>query len=202
MRQHIAALYVEEGGVYYDLEIREIDQWSEKDDARKYGGPYPVVAHPPCNRWSRLCYMLKAVHNFKIGDDGGCFKRALECVREYGGVLEHPAHSLAWKEFRLLRPQGAQWTRSLFDEGWVCEIDQAYYGHPAGKPTWLYAVGCELPKWDLSREKHITHQISRLGKRVQEGELKRLRDAKASATPPAFRDILIDMARSVKLGKK
>lgn len=44
----IAALYVEKGGAYYGLE--GVDPWDEQRDARLYDGPWPVVAHPPCER--------------------------------------------------------------------------------------------------------------------------------------------------------
>lgn len=47
----IAALYVAEGGVYSGLSDVEI--WPESRDARLYAGPWPVVAHPPCQRWGR-----------------------------------------------------------------------------------------------------------------------------------------------------
>jgi hypothetical protein len=47
----IAALYVEERGVYSGLE--GVDVWGVSRDARRYAGPYPVVAHPPCERWGR-----------------------------------------------------------------------------------------------------------------------------------------------------
>ena len=46
----IAALYVQRGGVYFDL--AGVDPWDEQRDARRYAGPWPVVAHPPCARWS------------------------------------------------------------------------------------------------------------------------------------------------------
>ena len=46
----IAALYVETNGVYYGLP--DVDPWDEARDARLYDGPFPVVAHPPCPRWS------------------------------------------------------------------------------------------------------------------------------------------------------
>ena len=44
----IAALYVETGGAYFGLE--GVDPW---DEARRYAGPHPVVAHPPCQRWGK-----------------------------------------------------------------------------------------------------------------------------------------------------
>ncbi len=45
----IAALYVQEDGCYAGL--AGVDPWPEVRDARKYAGPHPVAAHPPCQRW-------------------------------------------------------------------------------------------------------------------------------------------------------
>lgn len=42
----IAALYIEPEGAY--AKHPRIDAWCEMRDARLYSGPYPVVAHPPC----------------------------------------------------------------------------------------------------------------------------------------------------------
>jgi hypothetical protein len=42
----IAALYVQSKGVYYNLP--NVDPWDEARDAKKYNGPDPVIAHPPC----------------------------------------------------------------------------------------------------------------------------------------------------------
>lgn len=47
----ISALYVDPKGCYAGLE--GVDLWDEARDARKYAGPWPVVAHPPCQRWGR-----------------------------------------------------------------------------------------------------------------------------------------------------
>lgn len=80
----IAALYVETGGCYFDL--AGVDPWDEARDARQYAGPWPVVAHPPCQRWGRLWHgSTRKPHQFKLGDDAGCFAAALAAVRQWGG---------------------------------------------------------------------------------------------------------------------
>lgn len=48
----IAALFVQDGGAYFGMS--EVDPWPEARDARRYAGPWPVVAHPPCQRWGKL----------------------------------------------------------------------------------------------------------------------------------------------------
>ncbi len=82
-----------------------MDAWDERRDARTYAGPHPVVAHPPCERWGRYWGGGPMLHGTikqkKLGDDNGCFQSALEAVREYGGVLEHPEGSHAWRRFNL-----------------------------------------------------------------------------------------------------
>ncbi len=98
----IAALYVHRNGVYYGLP--HVDPWDEARDARRYDGPHPVVAHPPCSRWCRLAGLVEARWGHKRGDDGGCFAAALASVRKWGGVLEHPAYSDAWPAHDLNAP--------------------------------------------------------------------------------------------------
>jgi hypothetical protein len=107
----IAALFVETGGRYFGLE--DVDPWDEARDARKYDGPYAVVAHPPCQRWCQLASVNEARYGHKIGDDDGCFASALTSVHRFGGVLEHPAFSLAWDAFDLPKPPtSGGWVRS------------------------------------------------------------------------------------------
>lgn len=135
----IAALYVERGGPYFGR--ADVDPWDKERDARLYNGPHPVVAHPPCARWCRLSKLVASRGGRAVGDDDGCFASALASVRTWGGVLEHPAESLAWPAFGLPRPTRGGWTLDI-DGGWTCVIDQAAYGHAAPKATWLYAFGC------------------------------------------------------------
>jgi len=172
----VAALYVETGGTYFGLP--GVDPWDEARDARLYDGPFPVVAHPPCNRWSRL-----SAGRLR-GQDGGCFASALVSVRTYGGALEHPAHSQAWPAFGLSRPHGPGWERVLGETGWVCEVDQSLWGYPARKPTWLYFVGERPPKMPAHYPRH-SRSCADVWSR------------KRSRTPEAFRDVLLAMARSV-----
>ena len=47
----VAALFVERDGAYYGLP--NVDPWDAERDARTYAGPFPVVAHPPCERWGK-----------------------------------------------------------------------------------------------------------------------------------------------------
>ena len=192
----VAALYVETGGVYYGLP--DVDPWDEQRDARLYAGPYPVVAHPPCNKWSPLAYInQRRIPGYRLGDDGGCFKAALTSVCKWGGVLEHPAESVAWRQFGLPRPIREVWVAVLsgVGSGWVTEVSQSAYGHRARKRTWLYYVGPEPPDLDWS-EPETDAIVSGFLHRTGTDESRRVRPREASATPPAFRDVLLDMARS------
>jgi hypothetical protein len=199
----IAALYVETDGAYYGIE--DVDPWDEARDARLYGGPHAVVAHPPCARWCQLAHIIQKRYGYQVGDDGGCFKAALSSVRRFGGVLEHPAFSYAWPAFGLPRPSHSAWTRDLFTTGWVTQVSQCAYGHRARKLTWLYFVGESPPALDwstpaASKNLHhrpvITAQVSFCANHG-DSPLPRLSKREAKASPPAFRDLLLDMARSV-----
>jgi hypothetical protein len=209
--QQIAALYVQAGGSYYNLP--GVQPFDQDDDARMYGGPHPVIAHPPCQRWGKMWKgqpgNIKRGKIERKGDDQGCFKSALFDVRRFGGVIEHPEHSNAWKHFGLAKPprQGG-WVKAD-DHGWTCRVEQGQYGHYCPKPTWLYVVGVDpLPelRWGVhpvkvedfppeALEKHGLEYCRKAGLMAFMGGGK---DSSARiATPPDFRDLLIAIARSV-----
>jgi hypothetical protein len=192
----IAALFVETGGAYFD--VPGVDPWDEARDARRYAGPFPVVAHPPCSRWCRLAGLVEARWGHKRGDDGGCFAAALKAVRTWGGVLEHPAYSDAFKAFGIPAPKGPGWHRTACG-GAVAHVEQGRYGHPAKKATWLYAVASDLPEldWRRTADRESTALVSWCGNHTSKFD-KRPRVGKrvAAATPVAFRDVLISIARS------
>lgn len=200
----IAALYVEPGGCYYGLD--NVDPWPEERDARKYAGPHPVVAHPPCQRWGRFWHgSTRKPHQYELGDDGGCFAAALDSVRRWGGVLEHPADSRAWEHFGLYRPdRGEGWTAYDVFGGRSCYVEQSHYGHSSRKPTWLYAARVafpaliwtrapqQLPQWMIDRYGYA--KARRIGVVAMVGGKRKT--AIRNATPPAFRDALLGIARS------
>jgi hypothetical protein len=202
----IAALYVESDGVYFGLP--GVDPWDEPRDARKYEGPHPVVAHPPCQRWGRFWHgSTRKPHQFSLGSDGGSFASALTAVRNFGGVLEHPAHSRAWSWFGLKAPeQGMGWQVADSFGGWACYVEQGHYGHASRKPTWLYACGAhkvELPELNWSRgeqripgwmvERYGYQKARRIGVVAMVGGKDKTRIR--NATPPEFRDVLLSIAQ-------
>lgn len=197
----VAALYVETGGAYYGLP--GVDPWDEERDARLYAGPHPVVAHPPCQRWGRYWNGgPSAKVRRKLGDDGGCFAAALASVRKWGGVLEHPEASHAFRRFGLPIPQRkGGWQRGVCG-GWSCCVEQGHYGHRARKATWLYTYGCEPPplQWGKSSASvrldagyHSSEE--RRARAPGMTPVKRLSKAERLGTPPPFRDLLLGLAR-------
>lgn len=111
----IAALFVANDGPYSNLP--NVDPWTEDRDARLYPGPHPVVAHPPCERWGRYWFGGPSVKERKrLGDDLGCFGFALMAVRAFGGVLEHPAATHAWKIYELETPELTDADRKAAEE--------------------------------------------------------------------------------------
>jgi hypothetical protein len=204
----IAALYVEKGGAYFGLP--DVDPWDEARDARLYAGPWPVVAHPPCQRWGKLWagqpLHIKRTGERKVkGDDAGCFAAALAAVRCWGGVIEHPWQSHAWPHFNLnTPPRTGGWIAADFHGGWTCCVEQGRYGHYARKPTLLLAYDCDLPEldWGHSAARLDPAVVARMGlkraKRLGEvgGRGGGTNSTPRIHTPPAFRDLLLGIARS------
>jgi hypothetical protein len=182
----IAALYIDPRGPYPKME--GVDCWDESRDARLYDGPHPVVAHPPCGPWSKLRHLCKE-------QTADCGTIAIGHVLRWGGVLEHPAHSLLWRD-RGLPPPGHGSTDGHIN---CVELNQVSWGHPCAKPTWLLCVGVpiELLKHGIRTGGAPTHCVC-TGPR----QLKRLPVASKPMkrrTPPLFAEWLVSLARSVEL---
>lgn len=199
----IAALYVMPRGVYYGL--LDVEPWGLPErDARLYTGPWPVVAHPPCERWGRYWSGgPSAREKRQKGDDGGCFAAALAAVRRWGGVLEHPEASHAWAAHGLIRPpRTGGWVAAGDGGGWTCCVEQGHYGHRARKATWLYCAGARvLPSlaWGASSQSarldNGYHSAEERRRATRTGICQRLSRAQRLATPIPFRDLLLEIAR-------
>lgn len=207
MSPTIAALYVEKGGTYFGL--AGVDPWDEARDARRYDGPHPVVAHPPCQRWGRFWSGNPTQQpRLKKGDDGGCFVEALAAVRRFGGVLEHPEASHAWAHHDLNRPpRTGGWVAADFLGGWTCCVEQGHYGHLSRKATWLYAFGVEIPDllWGpsgaglrVAGAGYHTREERAAAKAAGAPPRRQLPTRLRNATPEPFRGLLLGIARTAR----
>jgi hypothetical protein len=191
----VAALFVDQRGFYATQP--DVEPWDEERDARLYCGPHPVVAHPPCRRWGQLgvaAYARWGGEHNRPGNDGGCFASALASLRRWGGVLEHPAKSMAFAAHGIEAPRASGWLQVRANE-WVCEVWQSAYGHRARKATWLIYVGETEPfalNWTRTPG---THQIGSPDRRGKARNKPTLSGRESSATPPMFGAALIALAR-------
>ncbi len=199
----VAALFVDKRGPYWNRE--GVDAWDIERDARKYDGPWPVVAHPPCERWGRYWSGGPSARVRRTkGDDGGCFEAALAAVRQWGGVIEHPEASHAFRHFGLTIPlkSGGWHVSELGRDSWTSCVEQGHYGHPARKATWLYYVGDNPPDliWGKSSGVRLDEGFHSKAERdaaraAGQRPVKRLSTVQNIVTPPAFAELLISLAR-------
>jgi hypothetical protein len=124
--------------------------------------------------------------------DPSCGPRAVEQVRTYGGVLEHPEGSRLWDECRLPPPGDGN------DFGVTFLVHQVAWGHACNKPTWLYVVGVQPMAVSalIGETQDITLKPTHKVRNRTAGNLLQASRQMRSATPPAFRDLLIRIART------
>lgn len=180
----VAALYVDPRGPYPSMP--GVECWDETRDARNYAGPHPVVAHPPCGPWGRL-------HRFCTRQPAELGPRAVEQVRQWGGVLEHPKASRLWSHCSLPMPG------ELPDAfgGRTAEVAQVNWGMRAQKDTWLYIVTAELVgPVILLRGAKPTHVVTT--SRANRNALPECGKVERRLTPPAFAEFLVELARNTR----
>jgi hypothetical protein len=200
----VAALYCDPKGIYPHIPGVETWAWPWRD-ATKYEGPYPIVAHPPCGPWGRLRHLSKR-------DRADLAPLALEQVRRWGGVLEHPAGSLLWSlhgDDADPKKRGSQYMARPGEEpdcwgGYTVEVSQCDWGHVARKRTWLYLINVPHSALMTPEPREPTHWISggrgRAGKKakttpVPPGILVASAQQRRR-TPPAFAEYLVSLARA------
>ncbi len=176
----VAALYIDPRGPYTQLDC---DAWDEQRDARNYAGPFPVVAHPPCGPWGRMKFLCKY-------QDATLGPIAVEQVRKWGGVLEHPQHSGLFKHCALPKPSDPA---DRFG-GRTYEVNQVAWGHRCKKATWIYVVRVPdvVVRAGLRVGGVATHRITN-GSRG-DTSLPRVGALEARLSPPLFAEWLLQLA--------
>jgi hypothetical protein len=181
----VAVLFARSDSVYKS--IPGCDVWDIERDARRWQGGAPVIAHPPCRAWGRLRMFANP-----RPDEKELALWAVDQVRAFGGVLEHPVGSLLWKEKPLPAPgKRDEWG------GWTLPIHQHWWGHRAEKATLLYIVGCDpcdLPAMpiQLGEASHVVQSRKRSGYRPH------ITKAEREQTPPELAQWLCQLASLCK----
>jgi hypothetical protein len=119
----VPVLFTRKNSIYKTLGA---DCYDADRDALSWPGGTHFIAHPPCRAWGRYRHRSKHTELEK-----SYALTAMEWVRRYGGILEHPASSTLW---RHLQPTDTTTVISQFD-----------FGHRAEKMTRLMHNGIDLP---------------------------------------------------------
>lgn len=131
-------------------EIPGVEVYDETRGARTFIGGMPVIAHPPCRRWTTFgLNMLKAAdarwpNRVPPTKEEIAVERELGVwcahqVERLGGVLEQPAGSQLFRAAGIPQPGERRSDRSFSLYVW-----QRWWGFPTKKGTWLYFSGiCE-----------------------------------------------------------
>lgn len=111
------------------------DCYDAHRNALTWRGGRPAIYHPPCRSWGKLSHMAKPRQG-----ERELALWAMEKVRRFGGVLEHPISSRLWAESGCLG-----WgVRDDFG-GVLVPVAQSAFGHRAPKFTGLYMVLPSIP---------------------------------------------------------
>lgn len=134
-----------------------------------------------------------------LGEDQGCFAHSLWAVRTFGGILEHPEASHAFRFYSLPIPdQKGGWSEPDRYGGRSCCVAQGHYGHEAQKLTWLYSTSGNYPDliWGKCKNKKKIDESFRSTEERRKAlerrkPLKRLNHKERILTPIGFRNLLI-----------
>ena len=184
----IPVLFTAHVSFYNDNDI--FDCYDVRRDAFSYTGRSPLIAHPPCRLFSRLRKFSTAGVKEKQ-----CAFFALDKIRRFGGILEHPRSSTLWLNgnFKL--------DGSVDDYGgFLRSVNLSWFGFQAQKKTMLYFCGinpAQLPPFPLSLDA-ITHVISSGGNNGK----KELSALSRSQTPRLLIDYFLEVMAIINENSK
>ena len=183
----VAILFARADSIYKTMP--DCDVWDIERDARRWPGGGPAVAHPPCRSWGRLRQFAKP-----RDDEKALGPWAVDQVRQWGGVLEHPQESTLWAHCGLPRP-------GHFPDqfgGWSIVVDQFHWGHRAEKRTWLYIVGCDPD--DLPEIPHRPGKPTHCVRPTKaHPRLPSITKAEREHTPPDLAEWLVELAKRCRV---
>ncbi len=198
MARLVSILFARHDSIYKQFD--NCDVWDIKRDALNWPGGTPIVAHPPCRAWGQLSHMAKPRANEK-----DLARWAVDKVRQYGGVLEHPKQSKLWPDKNLPLPNEVD----AFG-GWTLPIYQCNFGHTAEKPTYLYIVGLSperIPPMLITQGQDAciigSHGRRSDGSRLQPGDYgyrKSCYRPDREHTPPKLAQWLVEIASRCVVG--
>lgn len=174
----VAALFVRPTSHYKSMP--GVDAYDFRRDALTWRGGCPGVFHPPCRGWGKLRGMSKHPQT-----ELELARWSMRMVREFGGVVEHPASSGLWRDSDCL----GYGIRDDFG-GVLIPVFQSWFGHRAAKITALYMVGCEVPS---------LFDISRMAKSCATVPVEKMCRAERERTPPEFAEWLVNLAASCEV---
>lgn len=155
-----------------------VEIYDKKRDARTFSGDCSVIAHPPCRSFSAFC-------SKQAKPEAGERELAFWCVdqvREFGGILEQPAHSMLWKLAGLPMPGDNPRNGNFSMEVWQC-----WWGFPQIKRTWLFFSGINLKSVRTPLTLHANGRDRRTWQLMSTPQ--------RSTTPRAFCEWLVSVAR-------
>ena len=102
----------------------------------------------------------------------------------------------------VAHPPCERWGRYAKAGEWVCQVDQAHYGHLARKTTWLLYVGPKPPDliWGPAEQRLVekTHATRGYEKARKRGIIENMSSKARQRTPCEFRDLLLSLARNIE----
>jgi hypothetical protein len=198
MTQKVAILCCSTKSVYKTMP--DLECYDEKRDARTFTGGMPVIAHPPCRRWTQYGMAMMQARQTRHGiitpesevneeRELGVF--CAEQVKQWGGILEQPARSKLFAAAGLPLPGSPQSADSFSLHVW-----QSWWGYPVKKGTWLYfrgisqfAIDIPFRLWNPPSGQQWYWYNRGKGSGSANAEIR-------SRTVPAFAQWLVDLARS------
>ena len=184
----IPVLFTAHNSLYNDIDI--FDCYDEKRNALSFNDRVPLIAHPPCRKFSKL----RGLSTAPLSEKKLAFF-ALAKVRQFGGILEHPRSSTLWLNgnFKL--------DGSVDDYGgFLRSVNLSWFGFPAEKKTMLYFVGIDpalLPAFPMCFNA-ITHVITSSGISGK----KELSALYMSQTPRLMIDYFLEVMAIINVNKK